>query len=116
MIRQTNKGKKYHHLKKIHQINIDNYDLFKKGKFIYHSYLMEETLHLKRDDLVEVIDINLDFLSEIMYTLKKLVKMDLRWLLYLFVCSDRKKRTISKKGCLSSRTKRWCQRKTTGND
>ena len=93
MIRQTNKGKKYHHIKKIHQINIDNYDLFKKGKFIYHSYLMEETFHLKRDDLVEVIDINLDFLSEIMYTdIKKLDEKDLKWLLYIFVCSDEQER------------------------
>jgi len=93
MIRQFPKGSKYKNFKKIHQINLCNYDLFKKGKFIYKSSMIEETLQIKRDTFVEIIDINLDILADVPYNdIIKLNENDLEWLLYIFVCSDEEER------------------------
>ncbi len=93
MIRQFESGKGYKHFKKINQVNLNNYDLFKEGKYLYRSRVMEESCHIVRDDLIEIVDINLDFLSNIEYTeIKKFNEYDLQWLLYLFVCSENNKR------------------------
>ncbi len=93
LIRKTKVGSKYKEVKKISQINLDNYDLYKQGKFLYRSTIMEENLHLKRDDLFTIIDINLDFLNQLEYTdIKELSEMDLQWLLYIFVCPDKEMR------------------------
>ena len=59
MIRQFESGKGYKHFKKINQVNLNNYDLFKEGKFLYRSRVMEESCHIVRDDLIEIVDINL---------------------------------------------------------
>lgn len=72
-------------IKSIYQININNYDIFKKDKFIYRSYLMEEKLHIKRDDFITIIDINVDFLNNIDYNNIKEDKDSLEYLLYIFV-------------------------------
>lgn len=72
-------------IKPIYQININNYDIFKKDKFIYRSYLMEEKLHIKRDDFITIIDINVDFLNNIDYNNIKDDKDSLEYLLYIFV-------------------------------
>ncbi len=53
--------------KKVNQININTYDIFKKNKFIYESKFMETSLHLLRDDDFTIFDINLDILSKISY-------------------------------------------------
>ena len=93
LVRQIKKGRRYKEYKKIHQININNYDLYQKGEFIYRSYMMEEKYHLKRDEIIEIIDINLDFLSEVDYNeIKKIKEKDLRWYLYIFVCSSKEER------------------------
>jgi len=34
-----------------------------KISFIYRSYIMEETIHKKRNDFISIIDINVDFLN-----------------------------------------------------
>ena len=72
-------------LKPIIQININNYDIFDKKEFIYRSFIMEEKYHLKRDDTISIIDINVDLLSEIDYTNIKGGKDSLEYLLYIFV-------------------------------
>lgn len=75
---------------KYQQINLNNFDYYKKGNFLYHSYMMEENSHKKRNDLLEIVDINLEYLSDISYNeIKKLDEKDLRWLLYIFVCKDK---------------------------
>ena len=52
--------------------------------------MMEENSHKKRNDLLEIVDINLEYLSDISYNeIKKLDEKDLRWLLYIFVCKDK---------------------------
>ena len=53
---------------------------------------MEEKYHLKRQDSnIDLYDINLDFLSELDYNqIRNLSEKDLKWLLYIFVCQDKK--------------------------
>ena len=93
VLRQTSPSENYQKLKKVYQINLNNYDYYHKGEFIYRSILMETKHHLKREDLLEIIDINLDFLYKLDYTeITKLNEEDLKWLLYIFVCQDEEKR------------------------
>ena len=91
-LKQVKPSKKYH-IKPIIQINMNNYDFYKKKKFIYHSYIMEERYHIARDKNIEIYDINLDLLSEMNYNeIEKMNERDLKWLLYIFVCEDKKLR------------------------
>ncbi len=84
LLKQTKPNEKIN-LKPIIQININNYDIFDKKEFIYRSFIMEEKYHLKRDDTISIIDINVDLLSEIDYTNIKGGKDSLEYLLYIFV-------------------------------
>ena len=77
----------YKKLKPIYQICINNFDIFKKDKFIYRSYIMEETLHEKRNDMMSIIDINIDYLKKKNYT--EIEDGSLEKLLYIFVCNDK---------------------------
>ena len=70
----------------IYQININDYDKFGYGRFMYTSSMMEENIHVRRDDGVKIIDINLEYLREIEYTLvKEMEDNNLKKLLYFFV-------------------------------
>lgn len=85
ILKQTKTNSKIK-LKPIYQININTFDIFNKNKFIYKSYLMEETIHEKRDDFLTIIDINVDLLSKLSYTdIMKEDKNSLAYLLYIFV-------------------------------
>ena len=89
IIRQTKPNKDYKEIKKVWQINLNNYDYYHKKEFIYHTVLMETKYHVKREDILEIIDINLDFLYKLDYTeIRKLKSDDLEWLLYILVCRD----------------------------
>ena len=59
ILRQAKPGKdnKYKDIKPIYQININNYDYYKENKFIYRTSLMEENYHIKRNNLITIIDI-----------------------------------------------------------
>lgn len=90
LLKQTKINNKYPKLKPIYQININNFDVFEKGKFIYRSILMEEKLHEKRNDFLTIIDINVDFLNKIDYTkLMEEKEYSLEKLLYIFVCNKK---------------------------
>lgn len=67
------------------------FDAYAKNEFIYHSVMMEEKHHIKRrNSLIDIYDINLDFLSKMDYNqIKKLNEHDLQWLLYILVCQDK---------------------------
>jgi len=72
--------------KKVCQINLNDYDMFGKGEFIYHSSIMEERFHLKRNDFIHIVDISIPILEKMSYTdIEALCDNDLRWLLYIFV-------------------------------
>ena len=91
ILRQVHKSDDYKNVKGVIQININNYDLFSKGEFVYDSMMIEKKHHIVRDNMLRVIDINLDFLSNIDYNeIKKGNKYNLEKLLYFFVCNDKK--------------------------
>ena len=88
MLKQIKTYGKNIQLKPIYQININNYDIYKKDKFVYRSYMMEEKLHIKRDNMISIIDINMDFLKKLSYTeIKK--GNSLEKLLYILICEDK---------------------------
>ena len=76
MLKQSKINDKYPKLKPIYQININNFDVFDENKFIYRSYIMEETIHKKRND----IDYN-KIMEEEEYSLERM--------LYIFVCDNK---------------------------
>ncbi len=54
---------------------------------------METKHHIIRNKEIEIFDINIDLLNKIDYNeIEKLNENDLRWLLYIFVCEDKKLR------------------------
>lgn len=71
ILRQVHISDDYKNVKVLIQININNYDLFKKGEFIYDSIMIEKKHHIIRDNMLRVIDINLDFLTNIDYNVVK---------------------------------------------
>ena len=91
ILRQVHKSDDYKNVKCVIQININNYDLFGKGEFVYDSMMIEKKHHIVRDNMLRVIDINLDFLFNIDYNkIKKGNEYNLEKLLYFFVCNDKK--------------------------
>lgn len=90
-LRSIKKSKDYRLGKKVIQINIDNYDRFKKAKFVYKTSLIEENIYKKRNEEIEIYDINLDWLKKVDYN--DIKKIKLAKLLYLFVEEDLEKIT-----------------------
>jgi len=89
VLRQTKVNNKELNIKPIYQININNFDIFKKERFVYQSYLMEKEFHMKRSELFQIIDINMDFLTKIDYT--EIKKDSLEKLLFILICEDNNK-------------------------
>ena len=87
MLNQMKINEEYKKLKPIYQICINNYDIFKENKFIYKSSIMEEKIHKKRNDMISIIDINIDYLKEKNYT--EIEEDSLEKLLYIFICNDK---------------------------
>lgn len=82
-----NKLQKYY--KNVTQININNYDYFHKGDFIYKSILMETKYHLQRSKLVTIYDINMDFLNQFQYNeIEEVSDNSLEKLLYPLICDN----------------------------
>ena len=90
VLKQTKPGNRYN-LKPVYQININNYDVYGKNEFIYHSYLMDDKYHLRRNNFIQITDINVDFLAKLDYNKIKMRKDSLEKLLYIFICYDKEK-------------------------
>ena len=61
--------------------------------YIFDLQLSNLGYHIARDKNIEIYDINLDLLSEMNYNeIEKMNERDLKWLLYIFVCEDKKLR------------------------
>ncbi len=89
LLRQTKPGDTYLKTNMVIQININAFDIYGEGDFIYKSYTMDEKYHKRREKLVDIYDINVDYLTNLGYNdVKDLKEEDLRYLLYIFVCSD----------------------------
>ena len=91
ILRQVKKSEDYDKVMPAIQINLNAYDIFKKGEFIYKSEMREAKYNKKRDDMLTIYDINLDYLSNIDYNkIKKGTIYDLEKILYIFVCDNRR--------------------------
>lgn len=93
MLRNLLPGKKYLESKEIYQINLNNFDMYNKNEFIYHTFTRDAKYNIFREGYAKIIDINLDFLYQIDYnTIKAMDENDLMWLVYIFVCEDKNHR------------------------
>ena len=68
ILRQIGSSREYKNVLSVIQININNYDMFKEGRFLYESSLREKISGKVRDEMITVYDINLDYLKKIDYT------------------------------------------------
>lgn len=66
-LRQLKPGEKENKIKPIYQINVNNFDIYQKGEFIYKTQLCETTYHCIRDNNLIIYDINMDFLKKLSY-------------------------------------------------
>lgn len=92
IVKQLTKGDEndYKNIRRVYQINLNNYDQFQEGKFIYTSSIMEKELHKERSDIQTIVDINMELLGNMDYTkIKELDKSSLERLLYIFTNSNR---------------------------
>ena len=90
ILRQVHKSTDYDNISPVIQININSYDLFKRGKFIYKSEMREKETNEKRDNMITIYDINLDYLRNIDYNkIKKGTIYNLEKILYIFVCDNK---------------------------
>lgn len=64
---QLKPGEKENKIKPIYQINVNNFDIYQKGEFIYKTQLCETTYHCIRDNNLVIYDINMDFLKKLSY-------------------------------------------------
>ena len=64
---QLKPGEKERKIKQIYQINVNNFDIYQKGEFIYKTQLCETTYHCIRDNNLVIYDINMDFLKKLSY-------------------------------------------------
>ena len=89
LLRQVKKQSDYSNILPIIQININNYDLFKEGRFIYESSIREKVSHKKRDELITIYDINLEYLKKIDYNEIIEGNYNLEKILYIFICNNK---------------------------
>ena len=86
----------YKNIKKVIQILIENYDYFKKNKFIYDVVFMEKNLHLVEVDWIEKYHVNLEYLRKLGYNSIINEKEKLSKLLYFLVCDKERLEEVYK--------------------
>ena len=91
IMRQIKNSKDYKKVLPIIQININNYDKFKFGEFVNESVMMEVNHHVKRDEMIRIFDINLEYLRKIEYNRIIERNNNLAKILYIFICKDKEK-------------------------
>lgn len=99
ILKQLKINEEYDGVKPVYQININNFDKFKKNKFIYNSHISEDETHEIWSNLLNIIDINIDFLKKIDYNLVKEGKDNsLERLLYILICDNEEMKNELYKG------------------
>lgn len=92
-LNQTKINKRIKDIKPIYQININSYDKFGKGEFIYTSHICDDKYGIIRNKELIFLDISMDILDKLDYTLvKKGTKYSLEKMLYIIVCNDKKRK------------------------
>ena len=95
---QLHDYKDYDKIKKVFQINIDNYDYLGYNEFMYDIYLMDYKHNEVVSDKLQIKHINLDYLRKLDYTEIEKEGTTLMKNLYFFICGDKELENISKKG------------------
>ena len=82
---------KYSNLKDVSQININNFDIHNKGKFIYSAGVIDKEIHKVRSSLITIYDVNVDYLYHMGYNnvIKKFGKDSLEYYLLVFTCENK---------------------------
>ena len=88
-LRDLHQAKDYEKMKRIIQININNYDRFKENEIYYPTKLINERTKTVRNEEIEIYDINLEYLKKVGYN--DIKKNKLMKYLYIFVEEDNEK-------------------------
>ena len=73
-------------LKKVYQLNLNNFDIARDNRFIVINRLIDIKTHKEYHPILEIIDVNLAKLQEEDYN--NIKKNEIEYLLYLLVCND----------------------------
>ena len=88
-LRDLHEAKDYEKMKRVIQININNYDRFKENEIYYPTKLINERTKTVRNGEIEIYDINLEYLKKVGYN--DIKKNKLMKYLYIFVEEDNEK-------------------------
>ena len=88
-LRDLHEAKDYEKMKRVIQININNYDRFKENEIYYPTKLINERTKTVRNEEIEIYDINLEYLKKVVYN--DIKKNKLMKYLYIFVEEDNEK-------------------------
>lgn len=91
-LRQVNSPEDYKKIEKIYQINLNSKPVYREDEFITRSNIRAEALNLERiHNILEIIDVNLDYLGKKFYTeIKEKEKHSIERLLYIFANANHK--------------------------
>ena len=73
-------------LKKVYQLNLNNFDIARDNRFIVINRLIDIQTRKEYHPILEIIDVNLAKLQEEDYN--NIKKNEIEYLLYLLVCND----------------------------
>ena len=92
VLRQIKTSKDYSLVKRVIQINLNNYNLFKDKEFIHASvYMDKKTKKIRPNNISEIYDINLALLRKMNYNeIEKGEDKELKKLLYFLINNDKK--------------------------
>ena len=88
-LRDLHEAKDYEKMKRVIQININNYDRFKENEIYYPTKLINERTKTVRNGEIEIYDINLEYLKKVGYN--DIKENKLMKYLYIFVEEDNEK-------------------------
>ena len=91
VLRQISSYKDYSSVKRVIQINLNNYDLFNDKEFIHASvYMDKKTKRIRPNNISEIYDINLEVLRKIDYNkINKEEDRELKRLLYFLINNNK---------------------------
>ena len=76
-LRDLHEAKDYEKMKRVIQININNYDRFKENEIYYPTKLINERTKTVRNGEIEIYDINLEYLKKVGYNdIKKKIRKE----------------------------------------
>ena len=90
LLKQVKSSKDYvKKLKKVHQINLNAYDIAGDNRFVVVSKVIDVKTRKELHPLLEIHDINLEKLQNMDYTNISEDRESLEYLLYILICNDK---------------------------